>query len=179
MRLLLRLLSPLLGLAVATVGALLAVEAGWLLIQPGSSSLLVPWPDWRDRLLGYAWSHPVVLAIGGLLVILGLLLLVIAIGARRRDVWLTSPADGVTVVTSPRSLARLVGHRVRTEDGVRSASVTASARRIRIRARTSGLTTSAQLRPTLTAQVRDLIASLPLARTPRVRVAVKPRRDRR
>lgn len=179
MRLLLRLLSPLLGLAVTTSGALLAVEAGWTLIRPGSSVLLVPWPGWRDRLAGYAWSHPVVLAIGGLLVVLGLLLLVIAISARRRDVWLTSPADGVTVVTSPRSLARLVGHRVRTGDGVRSASVTASARRIRIRATTSGLTTAAQLRPTLTVQVRDLLTGLPLARTPRVRVAVKPGKDRR
>lgn len=178
MRVLLRLLSPLLGLAVAAGGGVLAVEAGWVLARPDSTPLLVPWPGWRDRLAGYAWSDAAVVIAAAALVALGLLLTVIAAAARRRDVRLTSPVDGVAVVTSPRSLARLVGHRVRQEDGVHTASVTASARRIRVRA-TSRLHTEAQLRSTLTARVRDLVGSLPLPRTPRIRVVVKSRKDRR
>lgn len=126
MRVLLRLLSPLLGVAVAIAGGLLAVEAGWV----------------------------------------------------RRDVRLTDPADDVTVVTSPRSLARLVGHQVRAEDGVCSASVTASARRVRVRV-ISSMNTEAQLRPTLTTRVDELVGGLPLARKPKVQVVVDSPKDRR
>ncbi len=178
MRVLLRLLSPLLGLAVAAAGALLAVEAGWVLVRPRSAPLLVAWPAWRDWLAGYAWSDTAIIVAAAALVVLGVLLLVLAGSARRHDVRLTDPADAVTVVTSPRSLARLVGHRVRAEDGVRSASVTAGTRRIRVRA-TSRLNTEAQLRPTLTALLNELVGSLPLDRTPRIRVVVDSPKDRR
>lgn len=178
MRVLLRLLSPLLGVAVAAAGALLAVEAGWVLTRPRAAPLLVPWPVWRDWLAGYAWSDTTVVVAGGALAVLGVALLALAAGARRHDVRLTDPSDDVTVVTSPRSLARMVGHRVRAEDGVRSASVTASARRIRVRV-TSGLSTEAQLRPALTARVDELVADLPLARKPRVQVVVGSPKDRR
>lgn len=178
MRVLLRLLSPLLGIAVAAAGALLAVEAGWLLARPRSAPLLVPWPGWRDRFAEYAWSDTATVVAGGALAVLGVLLLTIAAGARRHDVRLTDPAEAVSVATSPRSLARMVGHGVRTEDGVRSASVTASARRIRVRA-TSTMNTEAQLRPALTARVHELVGNLPLARTPRVHVVVDSPRDRR
>jgi hypothetical protein len=177
-RVLLRLLSPLLGVAVAIAGGLLAVEAGWVLARPRSAPLLVPWPAWRDRLAGYAWSDTAVAVAGGALAVLGVALLVLAAGARRHDVRLTDPADDVTVVTSPRSLARLVGHQVRAEDGVRSASVTASARRVRVRV-ISSMNTEAQLRPTLTTRVDELVGGLPLARKPKVQVVVDSPKDRR
>lgn len=178
MRVLLSLLSPLLGLAVGTAGALFAVETGWVLFRPSSPPLLLPWPGWREQLAGYSWSDTLILVVGAALATLGLLLVIIAASARRHDVRLIAPADGVTVVTSPRSLARLVGHHVRDQDGVRSASVTAGPRRIRVRA-TSRLATKAQLRPTLTTRVNDLIGDLPLARTPRLRVIVTVLKDRR
>lgn len=178
MRVLLRLLSPVLGLAVAGVGALIALEAGWTLARPPSAPLVVPWKQWRDQLSGSTWSDPPVLVIGAALVLLGLLFLMLAGSARRHDVPLTDPADDVTVVTSPRSLARLVGHRVRAEDGVRSASVTAGRKKVRVRA-TSGLNTEAELRPTLTSTVNDLVGSLPLASKPRVQVVVDSPKDRR
>jgi hypothetical protein len=74
MLVLLRLLSPLLGLAVAAASALLAVEAGWALARPGSAPLLVRWRDWRDRLAGYEWSDTTVMVADGVLAALGLLL---------------------------------------------------------------------------------------------------------
>lgn len=178
MRILLRLLSPLLGVAVAIIGVLLVVETGWVLVRPRSAPLLVPWTVWRDRLADYAWSDTTVLVTGGALALLGLLLLLLTAGARRHDVRLSDPAEDVMVVTSPRSLARVVGHRVRAEDGVRSAAVTASARRIRVRA-TSSMNTETQLRPTLTARVDELVGDLPLARKPRVQVVVDSPKDRR
>lgn len=178
MRMLLRLLSPLLGLALAATAALLAVEAGWALARPDSDPLLAPWPGWIDRLAGYTWSDTAVLIAGAALAVLGLLLLVLARGARRRDVRMTNPADDVTVVTTPRSVARLIGHRVRAEDGVNSASVTATARVVRVRA-VSRMRAEKQLRPTLAKAVDDLVTSLPLARRPRVRVVVDSPKDSR
>ena len=177
MRVLLRLLSPLLGLALAATGALTTLEAGWALARPDSGPLVVPWTGWRDRIAAYSWSDPPVLIIGVVLVLLALLLLWLAGSARRHDVRLTDPTDDVSVVTSPRSLARLVGHRVRSEDGVRSASVTARSRKVRVRA-TSVLSTEAQLRPVLTSVVTDLLGALPLERKPRVQVVVDSPKDR-
>lgn len=178
MRLLLRLLARLLGLALAGAGAVLALEAGWALARPDSDSLVVPWTQWREQLADYAWADIEVLVAGGVLAGVGLLLLLLARGARRHDVRLISPADGVAVVTSPRALARVVGHRVRAEDGVRTASVTASRRRLRVRA-SSGLHTEAQLRSTVAGVVAELVGDLPLVRRPRVRVQVGSSRDRR
>lgn len=180
MLVLLRLLAPLLGLAVAATGALLAVEASWTLVRPRSGPLLVPWPAWRDTLASYSWSDSAVLVAGGVLALIGLLLVLVAGRARRQVVRMTDPAAEVTVVTSPRSLARLVGQRVRDEDGVDAASVTATARRVRVRVRAiSRLTTEAALRPALTSLVTDLVTTLPLARTPRVQVVVDSPKDRR
>lgn len=178
MRVLLRLLSPLFGLAVAAAGALLALEAGWALARPDAGALLTPWPGWRDGLAAYAWSDTPALVTGGGLALVGLLLILVAGRARRQDVHLTNPADEVTVVTSLRSLARMVGQRVREQDGVNTASVTATARAVRVRA-TSRLYSEAELLPTLTSRVTELIADLPLTREPRVRVVVNAPKDRR
>lgn len=178
MRVLLRLLSPVLGLALAAVGGLVALEAGWALARPGSQPLVAPWTDWRDQLSGVTWADTPVLIIGAALVLVGLLLLWLAGAARRHDVPMSEPSEEVTVVTSPRSLARIVGHRVRAEDGVRFATVTAGSRRVRVRA-TSALSSEAELRPTLTSTVNDLVGTLPLARKPRVQVVVDSPKDRR
>lgn len=178
MRILLRLHLLLIGLSVATAGTLLAIEACWVLARPSSVPLLVPWPGWKDRLAGFSWSRIPVLGWAGALVLLGVLLLAAAGCARRHDVQMTDPAEEVTVVTSPRSLARLVGHRVREQDGVRSASVSASARRVRVRA-TSTVRSADQLRPALLRTVNALVNDLPLLRQPRVQVVVNSVKNRR
>jgi len=56
MRAVLRVLAPLLGIAVAVAGVLVVIEvvAAWVL--PGTASgLLVPWPDWGDTLASLSW----------------------------------------------------------------------------------------------------------------------------
>jgi hypothetical protein len=90
--------------------------------------------------------------------------------ARRHDVYLADPVPEVTVTTSPRSLARAVGHEVRSHDDVVSASVVASARKITVKAAT--LDPAADVRETVRARVDECLIRLPLALRPRVSVQV-------
>ncbi|MFC7613914.1 DUF6286 domain-containing protein [Actinokineospora soli] len=138
----------------------------------------MPWPDWRDRLAEVSWESTPVQVTAWFTAVAGLALLVAAVLSRRREVPLRDPAPGVTVRTSPRSLARIVGTRVRAQDDVTGASVSATGRKVRVRA-SSRLAGEEQLRPRLTGVVADLLADLPLVRTPRVSVVVDSPRDRR
>ncbi|MFF5991872.1 DUF6286 domain-containing protein [Prauserella flavalba] len=178
MRVLVRLLSTLLGLAVAAAGALLALEVAWQWWRPADAPLAVPWPAWRDALANTGWDSFSVRVAAIVVAVSGLVLLLASAVARRRDVRLTDPATDVSVTTSPRSLARVVGTHVRAQDNVTSASVTASARKVRVRA-SSTFESEEQLRPRLTQSVTGLIADLPLVRRPKVSVVVDSPRDRR
>jgi hypothetical protein len=168
-RVLLRVLSPLLGLALAAAGALVvfAVARDWA----GRAWPTRPtWPEW-------SWVDRPVLVVGACLAAGGLVLLVVAARAGVSQVPLDDPVDGVRVVTTPTSLARVVGHRVRAEDGVADASVTASRRRVRVRA-TSRLHDEATLRPRLLEVARAALADLPMPARPKVSVVVLSPKDR-
>jgi hypothetical protein len=179
-RILLRALVALLGLAVAAAGFLLAVEVGWAWWRPGHGSLLVPWQRWLASARELDWTSGQVRLIAAVVAASGLVLLLFAAGARRpKRVPLDEQSADVTVVTTPRSLARLVGRAVRAEDGVATATVTASARRVRVKAG-SRLNSKQELVPRLTDTANDTVAELPLPRTPKVTVAVTSERgDRR
>jgi len=171
MRILLRVLSPLLALAVAALGGAVALEIAWAWLRPAAVPLLLPWTGWRTTLEGWTWTATPVRLLGAGLVVAGGLLLLLALRAGRREVRLANPAPEITVTTSPRSLARLVGHQVRGLDHVASASVTATPHKVTVRA--------ASCRPTDAATsdvaetVRTLLSELPLTPTPRVSVAVR------
>lgn len=167
MRVLLRVLSPVLGLALAGAGAVLLV----LVARHWAGRGLPLRADW-------SWVDRPVLVAGACLAAGGLVLLVVASRAGVRQVALDDPADGVRVVTTPASLARVVGHRVRAEDGVVDASVTASRRRVRVRA-TSRLHDEASLRPRLLEVAQAAVADLPMPARPRVSVVVMSPKDRR
>lgn len=176
MRLLIRVIACLLGLAIAVAGALLVFEVAWAWVRPGHGPLLVPWPEWRAYLEDLTWQSTTVRVAAGVLAAAGVLMLVIALTARRRDVPLQDPAPDVSVQASPASLARVVGQRVRAEENVSGATVIATARRVRVRA-SSRLESEAQLRPRLLEVVQETVHDLPLARTPRISVVVHSRRD--
>ncbi|WP_290057417.1 DUF6286 domain-containing protein [Amycolatopsis solani] len=178
MRPFVRVLATLLGLAFAAAGALLALEVGWHWWRPDSAPLLVPWPRWQAQLAALGWDAYAVRVGAGVVAAAGLVLVVCAMAAGSRAVRLTDPADGVSVSTSPRSLARLVGLTVRAQDNVAGASVTASARRIRVRAK-SVLEAEGELRPRLLETVAALLDDVPLARRPKVTVVVDSPKDRR
>ena len=178
MRVLLRLLAALLGLALAAAGVILAVEVGWAWARPGHGPLLVPWRSWLVSLAGVTWTGRPVRLTAIVVAVAGFLLLLIAAAARGpKTVPLTDPSPEVSAVTTPRSLARLVGNTVRNADGVTGSTVTASSRRIRVRAR-SRLSTEAELLPRLTEAATAAVSDLPLPRTPRVSVVVDSPRDR-
>ncbi|MFI5608195.1 DUF6286 domain-containing protein [Amycolatopsis sp. NPDC051903] len=178
MRVVVRLLSTVLGLAVAVGGALLALEVGWRWWQPGRAPLIVQWERWREDLAALQWTGTPVRVTAALVVVAGLLLVVFALGAGNRAVRMTDPADGICVSTSPRALARLVGLAVRAQANVSGASVTASARKVRVRA-TSRLETEEQLRPRLLETVAAVLDDVPLERRPKVSVVVDSPKDRR
>jgi membrane-bound metal-dependent hydrolase YbcI (DUF457 family) len=179
MRVLLRVLAPLLGLAIAAAGVLLVIEvvAAWVR-TPATTGLLVPWPDWRVSLEGLTWADAPVPVIAIIVAVVGLLLMQIGFSARRRDVALISPTPEVTVTTSPRVLARLVGRRVRATDGVAAASVTATGKKISVGAQAWNDAGSA-LRSEVGTSVDTLLDDLPLARRPRVAVTVQQRKGPR
>jgi len=175
---LVRVVGALLAIGVAVCGALLAIEVAWSWAQKGDATLFVAWPRWRAWLEGQSWNSTAVRVTAGILAATGLVLVIIAATARRRDILLQDPATEVSVTTSPASLARIVGQRVRAEDNVSGASVIATATRVRVRA-SSRLSSEEELRPRLLAVVKATVDGLPLVTTPRITVVVNSPRDRR
>lgn len=178
MRVLLRVLAPLLGLALAVAGVLLVIEvvAAWV-FPDATSGLLVPWPDWRATVEDLGWNQDPVPAVAIGVAVVGLLLVLVGLMARRPDVVLDAPGE-MAVTTSPRVLARLVGRRVRATADVAAASVTASRGRVAVSAQGWGDGGPA-LRETVREQVDALLAELPLHRRPRVTVTVQDRKGPR
>lgn len=170
MRVLLRILSPLLGIVVAVVGLAITVEtvAAWL--APGSSPLVIPWPSWRTAADGLTWQSGVVQAVAIVVGVIGLLVLLVGLIGRRHDVYLADPVPEVTVTTSPRSLARAVGHEVRSHGDVVSASVVASSKKVTVKAAT--LDAADTVRDSVRERVGELLGRLPLDRRPKVAVSV-------
>lgn len=178
MRVLLRTLAPLLGLALALVGALLVLEVVAAWVRPGSTGVLLPWADWQADLRALSWSDGPVRVAAVCVAVLGLLLLLVALLARRHDVALTSPTPAMTVSTTPRVLARLVGRTVRESEEVAAATVSASARRVVVRAE-GWPDTEGGLKETVRARTDALFDDLPLARRPSVAVTTRSRREPR
>ena len=179
MRVLLRILAPLLGLALAAAGVLFVIEVVAAWVRPeATAGLVVPWPDWRATLENLTWTDTPVPGIAIAVAVVGLLLVLLGIAARRSDVHLDAPAPEIAVTTSPRVLARLVGTRVRATDDVAGATVTASARKVRVSAQSWNDSTP-ELRATVTSRVDDLLAELPLRRRPRVAVSLQERKGPR
>jgi hypothetical protein len=172
-RALVRVLAPLLGIALAVAGVLVVIEVVAAWVRPGMEGvLLVPWPDWRDTLANLSWNQSPVPGIAIGVGVGGLLLIIVGLAARRSEVRLEAPRTDMTVTTSPRVLARLVGTRVRESDDVLSASVAASARRVAVTA-LAWHDAPPDLREVIVGRVQELLDELPLRRRPRVAVSVR------
>lgn len=180
MRVVLRLLAPLLGLGLAAAGVLLAAEVvvAWVR-TPATTGVVAPWPAWRAALAETPWTATVVALIGIAAALLGLLVLLVGLLARRHDIALIGADPSMTVTTSPRVLARLVGRRVRAADDVAEAGVTASARKVSVTAQGWDGAADPGLRNSVDVRVKGLLDELPLARRPRVGVAVQERKGPR
>lgn len=178
MRLFVRLITAVAGVVVAAAGALLAIESAWTLIRPGSRGLVLGPVAVHDALTGFSWDDPPVRIAATALIVLGVVLLIVAITSGHREIRLHDPAPEVTVTTDRRSLARLVGHQVRDQDGVAGATVTAGANRVRVKA-SARFRESGDLRERLTSTAEHAVGDLPLPNTPKVLVSVAAPKERR
>ncbi|WP_406692126.1 DUF6286 domain-containing protein [Saccharopolyspora sp. ID03-671] len=178
MRLFVRLITAVAGVVGAAVGVLLTVESAWSLIRPGARGLIVGPAAVRDALSGFSWDDAPVRIVAIALVVLGVVLLIAAIASGHRELRLHDPAPEVTVTTDRRSLARLVGHQVRDQDGVAGATVTAGSKRVRVKA-AARFHESGDLRERLTSTAEHAVADLPLPSTPKVLVSVTAPKERR
>jgi hypothetical protein len=173
MRALLRVLAPLLGIAVAAAGVLVVIEvvSAWVLPER-NGGVLVPWSDWLATLARLSWIQSPVPGVAIGVGVAGLLLIIVGLAARRNEVRLEAPKADMTVTMPPRVLARLVGTRVRESGDILSASVTASARRVAVTA-LAWHDAPRDLREVIVGRVRELLDELPLRRRPRVAVSVR------
>lgn len=178
MRALVRLITTLLALAAVGAGALLILEVAWAWPQPNAAGLVVPWPRWQTALGRLPWSAMSVEITAAVTAVVGLFLTLLAIGSGRREVRLEDPAPQVTVTTDRRSLARLVGHHVREQDGVASASVSAGRRKVHVRAN-SVFTDIGDLPGRLSKSAEESVGELPLSKPVSVSVYVSPAKERR
>ncbi|WP_214405944.1 DUF6286 domain-containing protein [Pseudonocardia lacus] len=182
MRAVLRVLSPLIALALAAAGVLLVIEVVGAWLRPSlpagvADGVVVPWPAWQVWLGGLTWRSEPVPVVAIVAAVVGLLLVLVGLLARRSAIGMEGPDPAITVTTSPRVLAQLVGRRVRAAEDVTSASVTASARRISVTAQ--GWADEPQLRASVVARVEELLDQLPLHRRPTVSVSVSERKGPR
>ncbi|MGJ7904987.1 DUF6286 domain-containing protein [Actinopolyspora sp. H202] len=177
MRAFVRFLTTLLGLLFLAAGLLLVVEVVRAAVSTGADPLLVARATLRDELAGVSWRDTLVRTGAAVTAVLGLLLILVAARAGRGEIRLHNPAPGVVVVTRPRSLARLVGHRVREQDGVARASVVAHRKAVRVNA-VGQFTDVGDLEPRLRETARTATEELPLVTPPKVSVAVKPAKQR-
>lgn len=176
MRVLVRTIALLLGLAVAAGGVVTVLEIAWTR-TPGDRHLLVDWRSLRDALSAVSWSDTSMRVTASIVVVAGLALILIAARSGHKHIRLHDPAEGVMVVTAPRSLARYVGHRVREQDAIARASVVASKRKVRVKAR-SELTEIGDQESSLRAVTGESIDELPLVDQPKVSVAVRAAKNR-
>jgi hypothetical protein len=178
-RMLLRVLAPLLGITLATVGALVVLEVSAAWVRPGRpSGLIIPWPDWRATVETVTWAQRPVAWVAIGVAALGLLLVLVGLLARRTDITFDGPVPEITAITTPRVLARLVGRRVRADDDVAGASVTTSRRQVAVTAEAWN-DAEPELREAVRARVEEMVGELPLQRRPRVLVSVRQRRGPR
>lgn len=178
MRALVRLIAAVLGLAVAFAGALLAIEVLWAWLNPNDDHLLVPWHAIRADLETITWNNTWVWVTAIIVAVVGLLLLLISGCAGRKEIRLHDPAPEVTVTTTPSSLGRFVGHHVRVQHGVASASVKAGRNRVKVKAK-SEYVELGNLRAQLEETVTETVRELPLRKTPKVKVSARQAKERR
>lgn len=138
------------------------------------------WPAFAsngsDAIEPTTWSHPSVSVASGIAAILGLLLLIIAIlPGKQTALEIIGSRGGVKntseTVISPRGLARLTSSHVDQTDGVDSSSVTVTAKRVTVDAKTS-LHQAKGLSKDLEESITEKFDSIGLSPIPKVTVRV-------
>lgn len=180
MRVVERFLSLLLALAVLAGSVLLALEVAWAVA--GQPPLLVPWPTAYDAGTSNAWDSTPLRATAAALLVVGLLLLLAMLKPRRAPrLKLTGSDPAVDAAITRRSLRSTLLDGARQVDGISGAKAKVSKRKATVQAtsRLGSADTAKALTGELETALRSRLEALQLAKTPRLRVRVAPRRGAR
>jgi hypothetical protein len=171
-----RVLIVVLALVLAGTGAGVAVEIG--LAALARPPLVLPYPQLADVLGRSRWADAPVVAVLAGVALLGLVLLAGQLVPRRtRLVPIADPVPGVSTATTRRSLERVLRRAASGADGITTASVRATPRRIRVRAVTR-LRDATGLHAGVVAAVGDQLDGIGLARRPAISVSVRQKESR-
>jgi hypothetical protein len=171
MRLFNRLLAALLSLALIVAGVLVVVEV--VAERLGGGPVVVDWPhvyDWARRT---PWQQGSVRVASILLVILGVLLLAAEL-KRSRPSRLAVRSSTTDAAYTRRGVAATIRSAVSDVDGINSASVSVSRRKVKVAATTAGRQpfTAESLREPATAAARQRLEALELQSPPALSVQV-------
>ena len=170
MRLTNRLLSLVLACLLAVAAAVVAVEI--VLAALSDPYWVLPWPRWHRWALNHTWTATPIEVTCWILVAVGLVIVIVG-AVRYRPVALPAQPYGVGVTASVRrsSVERSLQHASLQVDGISSAVVKASGRRVRVTARSNRRDTSG-LKDGVGQSVGIRLAALHLAKQLDLRVRV-------
>lgn len=171
MRLINRLLAALLSLALIAAGVLVAIEV--LAQRLGRQPAVLDWPrlyDWANRT---PWQQGSVRVTCIVLMIIGLLLL----GAelkRGKPNRLAVRSDATDAAYTRRGVATTIRSAVTDVDGINSASVSVSRRKVKVEATTAGLQpfTAESLQEPATRAAQQRLDALELSEPPTLAVSI-------
>lgn len=174
MRLLNRLLAALLSLALIVVGVLVVVEV--VAERLGRDRVIVDWPRLYDWVRRTPWQQGSVRVACILLALAGLLLLAAEL-KRSRPSRLAVRSETTDAAYTRRGVAGTIRSAVSDVDGINSASVSVSRRRVKVAATTAGLQpfTAESLHEPATAAAQQRLDALELQSPPTLSVHVTTR----
>lgn len=177
MRIVDRVLSAVLGMALLVAGLLVAVEI--MLAGLGRSPWLAPYDRWAESASTTPWSDPDLRVVFVGLIVVGVLLLLVE-GARRRPevLALAAQGPGVVALLERREVERWLVERVGGVEGVADAGVRISNGRTLVEATSVGRDTTT-VEPGVREVASQSLESLGLDRPMRLAVKVRPRQERR
>ncbi len=180
MRVVERFLSLLLALTVVAGAILLALEVGWAVA--GKQPLLVPWRSAYTSGTTNSWDSPPARILAVVLIAVGLLLLLAELKPRRASrLAMVSSDPTIDAAITRRSLRSSLLNGAKQVDGVSGAKAKVSTRKATVKAvsRLGSPETARGLTGELEATLRGRLDALQLAKTPRLRARVSPRRGAR
>lgn len=176
MRIVTRLVSALLALALLVGGLLTALEIAAAGLGR-EDHLVVPWRDWRQELLDTPWEDFVVRLVLAAMLAAGLLLLFLLLAPRRPTaVRLADRTDGAAAELDRSGLERHLGACMQRVEGVGGVGVRVRRGRARISAVTPARDT-APVESSLRGAADRALGELGLASSLPVRVSVSSRRE--
>jgi len=180
MRVIERFLSLLLALAVVVGSVLLALEVGWAVA--GRAPLLIKWRGAYTSGGSHAWDTAPARITAAVMVAVGLLLLIAELKPRRAPrLKMTSTDPNIDAAITRRSLRATLLTGAKQVDGVTGAKVKVSKRKANVKAvsRLGSADTAQGLTGELQTALRGRLEALQLAKTPKLRARVAPRRGAR